>query len=195
MSRGFIAITLGCVLCGCSLEQDAARRAADYDDSVSQRIEGVLPVVTGVPTAMSHLVELRPNGPRAEDLPHPTVSLVLLSPPIFMNPNPTPAQKETFEYKTNDPDKLRAALRKSEGKGYLTLLQPEFITACECSADKEQGEAEGTVEFEAEGLYRGKIEFSARLGPTGWELNEFRLPGYQLKLVRFEGYKWKLSKL
>ena len=153
-------------------------------------------MTTGIPAIAWHTFELRPNGPRAEELPLPTVSLVLLSPPVYMNANPTPAQRETFEYKTNDPDKLRAALRKSETKGYMTLLQPEFITAYECSVNKEQGQTEGTVEFEAEGLYRGKIEFSAaKLTTNGWEIVEFRLPGYQWKLVRVEGYKWKLSRM
>ena len=91
------------------------------------------------------------------------------------------------------PIKLVTAISKSQDKGYGTLLQPEFITECNCrlSGDK----ATGSVKFHAKGLYHGKAEFTARQRDGSWRIEEFRLPAYGLQVNLGDDGKWKKSDL
>jgi hypothetical protein len=90
-----------------------------------------------------------------------------------------------------NPAVVARAMSLSKSRGYASVIQPDFITDCTCSAS--EGAATGVVSFRAEGLYAGKIEFLARWNNGAWQIDEFRLPGYGIKTVRGEDGKWHRS--
>jgi hypothetical protein len=78
--------------------------------------------------------------------------------------------------------KAYAAFLKSETQGYATCLQPEYITDLTCKVDGDA--ARGVVGFKADQLYEGRVEYAARRGEKGWWIEEFVLPGHQVRLSR-----------
>jgi hypothetical protein len=122
-----------------------------------------------------------PSATAFESLP---LSLVLLS------MRPGEAAKEDFRYlgEAIPPPALAHAVSLGQARGYATLIQPDFITDCTCSAS--EGAATGVVSFRAEGLYSGKVEFLARWNNGAWQIDEFRLPGCGIKTIRGPDGKW-----
>jgi hypothetical protein len=119
---------------------------------------------------------------------------------IFMSLRPgeaakrNPAALDDFQYlEAPMPSRIAEAASKSKSKGYATLIQPEFITNCTCSAKDDT--ATGTVSFAAPGLYSGKVAFVARRASGTWRIEEFRLPNYGIKTVRGADGKWKKSEV
>ena len=96
---------------------------------------------------------------------------------------------------TVSPNTLTAAMWKSRARGYASVIQPEYIRSCEMSAAGDaDGDAKGVVTFEAEGLYSGKVEFTARHEDGSWEIVEFRLPAAGFSTVLGEDGNWKVVK-
>ena len=77
----------------------------------------------------------------------------------------------------------------SRGKGYASFIQPEYISECETTSTN--GIATGTVFFNADKLYAGAVEFTARRSDGSWRIEEFRLPNYGIRTVRGDDGKWK----
>jgi len=126
------------------------------------------------------------DQPSLENIENQSLSVVMLT--------IDPKKNGPIEFETNDPLKLVTAISKSQDKGYGTMLQPEFITECVCS-NVSESKAVGTVKFEAKGLYRGKVEFTARKRDGAWRIEEFRLPGYAMQVRLGSDGKWKKSDL
>jgi hypothetical protein len=179
-------LVLAFLSCGCSPNEGTGGSAPESDARVAERIKESIPLSSSSPIADWQALSTAGGVPKIETMDNQSLSMVLMSLPGSSK------HKETFESETVEVKKLAAAIYKSEAKGYGTLLQPEFITECKCSVDKDK--ATGTVTFRAEGLYRGKVEFTARRTNSDWRIEEFRLPGYELRVERGADGKWKMSK-
>jgi hypothetical protein len=98
-----------------------------------------------------------------------------------------------FRYLWKEPDrpKLLEALNKSHARGYVTVVQPEFITDFTCEMKGKV--AKGVVKFKAPELYEGAVEYEARKSNAGvWLFVEFHFPQHKLTLKRDEnGGYWK----
>jgi serine/threonine protein kinase len=88
---------------------------------------------------------------------------------------------------------LVAMLVKSKKKGYVSCIQPEFITSFNCHVQSDV--ATGYVWFEAKGFYKGRLQYSARRLEGQWCVVQFRLPIRRLRLDRQPDGKWKQSGL
>ena len=175
--------------CSSGAEQEQKAKARHEDDL--RRIKASLLDDSLIPALLMGQISLAGGPPSLDALPDAWLSLVLLA----LNPKPTAVEAETFTWDTDDLTKAVDVLKKNS-TSRTSFLQPDFITAMD--ADIKLGKAVGTITFRAEGLYHGKIEFTAHLGSDRWRVDEFRLPGYQLR-VTHEGNEqvghWKVSKL
>jgi hypothetical protein len=64
--------------------------------------------------------------------------------------------------------------RKTFDKGYGTLIPPDSIT--DLTSELKDGHATGVVSFSVEGVYRGKVEYTAEQADSRWQIVAFRLP-------------------
>jgi len=79
----------------------------------------------------------------------------------------------------------------TDPSAYVSIIRPEYITECTRSV---QGETiTGKVSFRAEGLYEGTVEYTARLSPDGWRIEEFRLPHNSRRTVLTPDGTWKAT--
>ena len=186
MCRAPVILMLVGVLCGCSSGRNNGGLPTGSDAQVAERVKALIPEASSSPNADWKALSSAGVAPTVEHMQNQSLSMVLMSLPGL------PEHKQTFEMESAEVGKVAAAISKSEAKGYRTFLQPEFITECRCSVDKDR--ATGTVAFRAEGLYRGKVEFTARRAEGDWRIEEFRLPGYDLRVHRGADGKWKMSK-
>jgi hypothetical protein len=133
------------------------------------------------------------QGGSASAFDSQSLSLVLMSLRMDEATRKNAAAMADFRYlgEALDPPALARAVSLSKNRGYATLIQPDFITDCTCSAS--EGAATGVVSFRAEGLYAGKVEFLARWNNGAWQIDEFRLPGYDIKTVRGDDGRWVKS--
>jgi hypothetical protein len=188
MSRTPVILILAGVLCGCSSRGKTGGPPPESEAQVAERIKLLIPEASSSPVADWQALSAAAAGgvPKVENMRNQSLSMVLMS------LTGSAKHKETFEVETIEVGKVAAAIYQSKAKGYGTLLQPDFITECKCSVDA--GKATGTVAFRAEGLYRGKVEFTARRAGGDWRVEEFRLPGYNVRVRRENDGKWKMSK-
>jgi hypothetical protein len=87
------------------------------------------------------------------------------------------------------PKELHEAMALSQRKGYVSLIQPEYMTRVTVDFDRDRERFVGTVWFEAPDLYAGKVDFtmyyqSVRSLVSQLRVDEFELPVMGIKLVR-----------
>ncbi len=133
------------------------------------------------------------DAPSVDKFENQSLSMVLLN--IDPSKEKAAVRKE-FDY-VGDPVNARklaeAISRGSLLRGYGTMLQPDYITEVTCELKEKQ--AKGTVSFRAAGLYQGKVEYRASRDEKGWRVEEFRLPGYKIKVTRKGADPWKRGTL
>ena len=195
MYRASLWLFLCCFLNGCSSSGSTGGQAQESDTQVAERIKTLLPEASSIPIAeWEHVKAGVGNVPvKIEDWPNQPLSLVIV---MMRNPLTPKCKESLWEEKEGEvfkPSSLSDAMEKSKEKGYATLLQPEFISEYKCSVEKDK--AAGTVTFRAKGALGGKVEFTARRTAGGWSIEEFRLPGCEVRVQRGANGKWKLSKM
>lgn len=191
MCRTALTLILGSVLSGCSSSGPKGGQAQESDAQVAERIKALIPEASSVSIAeWQRITDSAGHIGKLEDMPNQSLSLVISMISV-------PKCKETLwvdgEGGTANPRVLADAMEKSKEKGYATLLQPEFITECKCSVANDK--AEGTVTFRVKGLFGGKVDFTARQKDGAWSIEEFRLPGCELRTQRGANGRWKMSKM
>jgi HEAT repeat protein len=72
-----------------------------------------------------------------------------------------------------NPARIADAMAISRTQGYVSLIQPEYITECTCESGEDL--AEGTVAFCKEGVFQGKVRFVALKQKNEWVITEFHL--------------------
>ena len=136
------------------------------------------------------------NGktPDFKKLKSQPLSMVLMSIPEESKQD-SDGSKPDFVYLEKEPDPvdLIRAMWRSKSKGYATVIQPKFIKKCTVKTKKTG--ASGTVEFVADGLYTGKVNFTARHKDGSWEITEFLLPNSNMKIALNKNNEWKVVSL
>ncbi len=74
------------------------------------------------------------------------------------------------------PTEIADAIWTSKWRGYASFIQPEYITDCQVKTDGKM--ATGTIAFEAKKLYRGKVQFTARMVDEHWRIEKLEMPNY-----------------
>ncbi len=189
MYRTSFVLILCSLPCGCSSSGTTGGQAQESDAQVAEHIKALIPEASSLPIAQWHPYKEGASIPNIEDMPNQALSLVLLS------MKQSPKEKETFAFETDEfgAGMLSAWMERSKLKGYATLLQPEFITECTCSVQKDK--AEGTLSFRDKGHYHGKVDYTARKTDSGWRIEEFRLSGFQIRVQLEANGRWKMSKM
>jgi hypothetical protein len=178
------------VFTGCSgKEEEKANKDKETDAQVAEQIKDLIPEASSSPTKEWQLIGAASAPPSIEKIKNQSLSLVLMC-----LPSPT-KDNETFvlDMKEVNPARLVAVLERSKDKGYGTLLQPEYLTECKCTVDRNK--AVGTIAFRAEGLYHGKVEFSATRKDGSWRIEEFRLPAFKKQIRLGADGLWTMSGL
>lgn len=82
---------------------------------------------------------------------------------------------------------------------YASLILPEYVREVTC--ERQAGEARGTLTFACvlagpakNVLYEGRVEWTARRAPSGWRIEEFRLPGHGIRVLLADGI-WRAEDL
>ena len=174
------------VLCGCS-DDGAQIPAFDPDTDASREL---ISKAASMPNADFEKLTTAATPPGEGDLRNQPLTLALALSMITDSDDFRVIARETVS-----PNTLSAAMWKSKARGYASVIQPEYIRSCEMSAaGGADGDAKGVVTFEAEGLYSGKVEFTARHEDGSWEIVEFRLPAAGFSTVLGEDGNWKVVK-
>lgn len=130
--------------------------------------------------------------PSPASLDNHTLSLILFS--LFgqsldqIDGHPNAADDFHYENPQPKPFQIAQAIWISKAKGYASFVQPEYIT--DCTVQQEADTAHGTVTFNADGLYSGRIEYVARQRGGVWGVEEFHLPNFGVSLRRNDNGKW-----
>ncbi len=155
------------------------------DSSPEAQIRSLIPQASSIPNADFEILANSEN-PTSDLVKSHSLSLLLMNLPV----STSPVASNNFEYLDGvKPSVLVEAMWKSSGKGYATMVQPEFIESVDCKIVGES--AIGKVYFKAVGLYAGKVEFTATLKAGCWQIEQFRLPGYHLKTSLGSDGVWK----
>ena len=91
---------------------------------------------------------------------------------------------------TDKPAPMRdiySAMSPSQPNGYVSLIQPQYITRTKLGFNRESSEFKGTVWFEVPKLYKGKFEFTMFYHVGRIIITEFALPEADIRLVRENG--------
>jgi hypothetical protein len=133
-----------------------------------------------------------PGGPKAEHVTGTPLSWLLLT----LNPNDLPSDaadvRKDFRILTPTfpkPTELSRVMWTSIGEGYASIIQPSYVTNVTVSSDDVV--ARGIIEFEAKGLYAGRVEFVARSASGEWQIEEFYLPNFRVTIQLEEDGVWR----
>lgn len=76
-----------------------------------------------------------------------------------------------------------------DSRSPVTVLAEGDLTRFTCEV--EGGRARGVVEFEAEGLWRGSVEYRAERRALVWQITEFRLPASRMGVRLVKSGRWR----
>jgi hypothetical protein len=76
------------------------------------------------------------------------------------------------------------AMSPSQSQGYVSLIQPEYITKLKLDIDRDTTEFKGTVWYEVPELYAGKFDFTMIYHVGKMKVVTFELPEIGVRLVR-----------
>ncbi|MBV9123145.1 MAG: TIGR03067 domain-containing protein [Planctomycetes bacterium] len=151
---------------------------------------GLLPEASSISNADFRKLSAASGAP-PDTIKSQSLSLVLLSSvPEGVEKNPQ-AKKDfrSLVKGTPTPGEIAAALSLSQQKGYVSVLQPEYIT--QASVEAGEDKAQGTVSFRCQDLYEGTVGYRAEKQESRWVITEFRLPHYGIRVVRNREGVWE----
>ncbi len=79
---------------------------------------------------------------------------------------------------------IQEAMSPSQPNGYVSLIQPQYITKTKLGINRESTEFRGTAWFEVPGLYAGKFDFTMLYHVGQLKITKFALPELGIELVR-----------
>ncbi|MCA8988653.1 MAG: TIGR03067 domain-containing protein, partial [Planctomycetaceae bacterium] len=98
--------------------------------------------------------------------------------------SPAPLAFRQLTEPTPKPQELHKAMEPSQRHGYVSIIQPEYITKIKLDFDRKEERFKGTVWFEAPELYAGQVDFSMFYHVGQMKVIEFDLPEFETKLIR-----------
>ncbi|MEZ6094561.1 MAG: protein kinase [Pirellulaceae bacterium] len=130
-------------------------------------------------------------NPTRDTVESKSLSLVLL----FIDGNiPTPDEANEFRFLSDGPPKpndLARAMLLSRSEGYVTLLQPDYISNCVVTDGQTSDSARGNVSFTAPGLYSGWVSFEAQKHEGKWRIEKFELPSHKITILLDDDGIWQ----
>lgn len=189
---------------GCGDKNTSEEGTIEKQSEIANKIRALIPEAASSPLKEVEVLSI--SSPLDEGGLDPQIdnySLTMIL--MFYMPPELSADETTLETRQRDirllnddanvPNipELIASLSKSKSKGYVTLIQPEYITDLTCQVKGDA--ATGVVSFEAKDLYQGRVEYTARRSGKAWRVTEFRLPGHKIRLSRSADGKWKKSSI
>jgi formylglycine-generating enzyme len=181
---------------GSSRERTAPAAQTSEDAAVSQIIRRLIPRAAGSPR--DEVGRVRGDGKVGSPDDRTLTALLLL---YMKLPNPDDvadratraAEEQDWKYLESPPDvvKLIQAVSKTKDAQTWTVIQPEYIVDLTCRVTGDL--ASGTVHFRAAGIYQGRAEYIANRTDGNWRIDEFRLPGYGVKIALKSNGKWHLT--
>ena len=132
------------------------------------------------------------KGPNTTAVRGESLSLVLLNLDPFAEQQNNEHVIRDFWYLTErlpKPQELAKAMSISKSKGYVSLIQPEYVTNFEIAETK--GTTRGHIGFSVPKLYSGRVEFTAERTDGTWQIVEFVLPNYGITIRRDESDQWR----
>lgn len=186
--RGLPLLGIVCAALGCTDRGRPDAPNAGNELPVEEQIKALLPEAASNPVADFEAIAT--GRPRDVDVSKFSQSLtwVLLTTPGPPTPAAGANPADWFTLDGADDGRVSKAVLRSKDRGYGTLLQPEFITGVTCAVAGPS--AEGVVTFRAEGVYRGRAEYTARERDGRWQVEELRMPGLGVRVRRGEGGRW-----
>jgi len=181
--RVFAVLAVAVLTLACNAEESKLTAA---------RARQLIPEAAGIPNADFKTLM---TNPTPASVTSKSLSLVLMSLDAHGRARQTPAVGGEFRYLSPVPPRpgdLTKAISSSQRSGYVSFIQPQFITDCTCETTGDQ--AEGIVTFKSD-LYAGRIPFIARLTKNGWAITEFHLPKYGTRVVRDDEGLWSQEDL
>ncbi len=167
------------ILSGCS-----AGTNKETETEIANKIRDLIPKAASC--SISQLENITSES-KLKDFDNHTLTLLFM----FLEPTKGDRKESDLQIITDSPrpKDLAEAISKSKEKGYGTVIQPDYIKefSCKIKGDK----AGGAISFEAEKLYKGKVEYSATRKDNQWKITEFRLPKMKLKVTLNEQNQWK----
>lgn len=163
--------------------------AADQDE-----IKRAIPADSAMMEADFDKLAMSETSPKRSDVEDKSLTLILLT---LQVKNDAKA-KQQFRYLTKVPPKpselaVEICHQRRTGKRIIlqqpiTFLQAHHIRdfTCDVQADR----ASGTVSFMAPNLYEGKVEYAAGKFAGKWFITEFKMPAYDITLVRGNDGLW-----
>jgi uncharacterized protein (TIGR03067 family) len=88
------------------------------------------------------------------------------------------------------PSELAAAMSLSKAEGYVSMIQPTYISDCRIWHSTER-RAKGYVAFNAPLLYSGNAIFEAEKSRGEWRITKFRLQNRRISVVLGDDGKWQ----
>lgn len=131
----------------------------------------------------------------ADDVTGEPLSFVLLTLDTFAAEKQNPKSAEDFKILTKGvpkPSEFAKAMSNNLTKGYASMIQPAYVNR---TKETYAGETlSGNIEFEAEGIYRGKVDFLARWRNGKWRVEQFSLPNYKITIELNSDGQWQRVK-
>jgi hypothetical protein len=141
-----------------------------------------------LPKAASLSTKGLENLTSEKDLPDKNQSLTYFL--LTFRPPRKPAKdvEKDFEWIVRDPAKLVKAVNISRDKGFVSVIQEQYITECTCQTKDNQ--ASGHAKFKCD-VYKGSINFKAVRIKGEWVIREFEWPHWKVRFVRGDDGNWK----
>jgi hypothetical protein len=161
----------------------------------AEEIKKLIPAASGMARADFEKLAMSDTAPKPSDVEEKTLTLLLFT----AKPRDDTKAKEQFRFLTTGypkPSQLAAEMYRSLNLAGtkvvlapVTMIHADRITGLTCEVM--EGTAKGTVSFEVPKLYAGKADYVARKVDGAWRIEEFAMPGYEIRVVRGEKGKWK----
>jgi hypothetical protein len=184
---------LPCFVGMSSLLLASAALADDADD-----IQVLIPHAAGMARADFEKLAKAPKAPKAGDVKEKSLTLMLFT----AVPKDDERAKQRFHYLTASapkPAQLADEMYRSTivagARAVLlpiTVIHADRITKLTC--DVKGDTATGVVSFEAPKLYAGQADYVARKRDGVWQIEEFALPEYDIRIKLADDGKWREKK-
>ena len=129
------------------------------------------------------------SNPTINSIQNESLSLVLLTLDVR---DQSPKAASDFRFLVEGflkPSEIAAAMSLSRSKGYMSIIQPEYITGCTITNSGKET-ASGKITFNAPQLYIGSVDFEARKHEGKWRIEKFQLQSRQISVVLGEDGEW-----
>lgn len=185
-------IVLAVALSGCG--SGKSERGEDSESAAKAEIKALLPEAAGMSAKQFELLTTSGTAPKLKDYEESQpLSLVVL----MLRSNQIDESRERlqaeFRYasSTPKPSDIAEAMSVSRGKGYVSVIQPQYIDKVSCAVSGNT--ASGTVTFTIKNCFKASVLYKAAKVDNKWRVIQFSLPVHHAESKRGDDGKWRAS--